>query len=115
MVLFTKCRFPQGSKKRPPENFDKVRVSVGSLITPGTHNQIFACLATIIFPGLFLPNTDSRGQLLLKADGRRQPVASHGKLWGLPQAMRRTANGLTTVPMDTQQDPAGPLIKVHNT
>ena len=63
----------------------------------------------------FFYKTDSRGQLLLKADGRRQPVGSRGKLWGLPQAMRRTADGLPTVPMDTQQDPAGPLIKVHNT
>src|SRR6266567_2340812 len=31
----------------------------------------------------------------------------------LPRATRRTADGLPTVPMDTQQDPAGPLIKVH--
>ena len=59
--IFTKCRFPQGSKKRPPEKFDKVQVSVGSLIAPGTHNQIFPCLAKIRFPWLFLPNADSRG------------------------------------------------------
>ena len=44
-----------------PQNFDKVRVSVGSLIAPGTHNQIFPCLAKIRFPWLFLPNADSRG------------------------------------------------------
>ena len=61
MAVFTKCRFPRGSKKRPPENFDKVRVSVGSLIAPGTHNQIFSRLAKIRFPWLFLPNADSRG------------------------------------------------------
>src|SRR6266702_1169333 len=61
MVVFTKCRFPRGSKKRPPENFDKVRVSVGPLIAPGTHNQIFPCLAKIRFPWSFLPNADSCG------------------------------------------------------
>src|SRR6266567_2108225 len=56
MVVFTKCRFPRGAKKRPPEKFDKVWVSVGSLIAPGTHNQIFPSLAKIRFPWSFLPS-----------------------------------------------------------